>query len=109
MEKCDGGSEGGEKGPTQQGMVTTEVSDFEQASNHALEEVDRSFKPILKIARVLCRAIHRTHGVPTSKDTTVAYRVIPRPRTGTPSEDGITRQRSPVGHSLYDEQWSDHL
>jgi len=30
-------------------------------------------------------------------------------RTGISSDDGLTRQRAPVGDPLSNEQWSDHL
>ena len=72
--------------------------------------IGRSLDP--KHARAYSMFIYRTRGVATGKDATIACQ-LPRTHnselTHAPRYDSSTRQRTLVGDSLNDEEWSDDL
>ena len=74
--------------------------------------IGRSLNLTPRLARAHSMPIHRTRGASTWKGITTICQLPSAPgfeRTEASGDDSIACQRTFVGNSLNDEQWSDHL
>ena len=77
-----------------------------------LTEIDRGLDPNIKLIRAPSVSTHWVHGVLIRSDPTTTRRPPLAPkvdRTDISGGDTFARQRTLIGNSSNDEQWSNHL